>query len=149
MLNVSNYVSFVRQSFLPTSTSFSLPHSLLLPLSNLLLLLTPSPEKGEVKWKELGRGKGGERLLNLAEPRRRKSRKCVTGTGNRITGAQEHVPECREKRSTTFTSSFSHLVGYSGVKNGRILICFVLSFFSLSLFFSLSPSLSLHLFSKS
>ena len=148
MLNVSNYVSFVRQSFLPTSTSFSLPHSLLLPLSNLLLLLTPSPEKGEVKWKELGRGKGAEAAESF-EPRRRKIRKCVTGTGNRITGAQEHVPECREKRSTTFTSSFSHLVGYSGAKNGRILICFALSFFTLSLFFSLSPCLSLHLFSKS
>ena len=127
---------------LPTSFTPSSP-------LHLLLLLTPSPEKGEVKWKELGRGKGGERLLNLAEPRRRKSRKCVTGTGNRITGAQEHVPECREKRSTTFTSSFSHLVGYSGVKNGRILICFALSFFFLSLFSFPSPSLSLHLFSKS
>ena len=142
------FLLFANPFFRPPPPSPYLIHSFFpspISCSYSLLLL----KRGRGNGRSWGGVRGGERLLNLAEPRRRKSRKCVTGTGNRITGAQEHVPECREKRSTTFTSSFSHLVGYSGVKNGRILICFALSFFTLSLFFSLSPCLSLHLFSKS
>ena len=92
MLNVSNYVSFVRQSFLPTSTSFSLPHSLLLPLSNLLLLLTPSPEKGEGRsW---GGVRGGEAAESCGAAEEKEPEMCDRNRkqNNRSAGTRARMP---------------------------------------------------------